>query len=705
MGELAVRADALGDARQLATTHPEVVIDLLPAIVRTVTDVAAAFQSKGRGVLPGEYDTKILRRGLAVITDMAQEHRVAGDAEVIDSASTAVLRVLSDDTIEQSARQDALVALGELAAMAPDCVAEHLADNSAVETSPASGVVIDRVIAGTDDTDRLSELLAAVAFLASDDRHAHVIDTVSRSTLQRCAVTDDDRVRIWCHVINRASDRSSMVDPIQTWESFLEGQAGSETAFALWVLIQHTATEPVHPNADSPVEPVLRQMNSVESFEEAARLPDSLFDPAKLEADIADVAANAELSVRLRAARLLLKLIDTADGTTDHLSEACTVITEALERASELSSEDIEVALTDLARCTPPTGQHTTVLNVFEVALGHPDLGLRIHAAEILPTLSIEGGLPVGHRTRALDVLAAALEADNLLHRLGAVGTLSEYVVEETFTAADRDRMLALLEDTLDHDDEHVRTWAAHAFADLVVDEGMPQAHRERVIDALQTVLQDDASPVRTWAAVALADLTTTKTVPEWSRSMAVNTLRDALDDDDPDLRIEAAGALVDLAVDSGRLESLGETACRTLTAALEDPDSEIRRWAARRLTTLAVQDDLPSHHYAKTLDILLTAIELDGLQDQEDADRLEQLCTSIPDAAAILSRFSSRVATLLDPDRPVVSQSLLAGLSTLPRSPTAEDLETKLQRLLIGETPTGLQIRALEVRSQLAGT
>jgi hypothetical protein len=166
--------------------------------------------------------------------------------------------------------------------------------------------------------------------------------------------------------------------------------------------------------------------------------------------------------------------------------------------------------------------------------------------------------------------------------------------------------------------------------------------HRDRSVDALDALLGDEAAPVRTWPAV--------------------DTLRTTVD----------------------------------------DPAPEIRRWAARRLDGLAIEDGLPVRRARQVLDILLTAIEADGSRDRNDAERLERLCNSISTVAAVPTDFCATAVALLDSDRPVVTQSLLDALATVPAIPVGADVETRLQGLPSDGTGAGLQIRALDIRARV---
>lgn len=552
LGELAVRAEALGDTLELARAEPERAGALVPAISHTMASIAPVRGSKGRTYLLGAYESEVFRQGLAAIAGLDVTHLPVDETESLEGVLEVVETVLSKAEDPETCGH-AIRAFGVIAAARTDWTARWVTNNWGERHLYRFNERVETALTETADLDRLVSLLQTVAVLASHDRLSVLVETLPQRTLETRASVEEYRVGSWIHVIGRELGYDSPVDPADVWERIED----VPRAFGIyrWLLVAYGGDEIPDLEGGPEAAAVVLQKQRHVGVTTVAAFPDTLVDTGDL---IEQLIALGTRDV---------------DGYPGIQKRAVTSLG-AIAGSPRLSA----------AEATRLVEHYESVLDDHDRRVQHPALaGLK--------QLITSDGIPSHVRLRGVDALSSATENDDAGVRHTALRKLGTMMTPDAAPPADRIR--ETLEGALDHVDPVVRATAAWELTRSEVESDCTDLARTDVVAPLERALDSDDADVRELAVERSKLLASSTAVPADLRRQAIGVLERAVEVDSTELRADAVKALGTAADTDGQSAKTHRRIFTMLDTALEDA-TEVRNAAANALCNQARGETTP---------------------------------------------------------------------------------------------------------------
>jgi hypothetical protein len=602
IGAVAACAEALREARELATTDPEQAAPLVPDIARTVLAVTTEYHSKGRSFLLGSYEADIRRDGMAALEELGSERIVAGDTTRLDRVISAVVAVLETDP-ETTAHQHALVVLSSCGAALPRRTADRLQAAAGKQDGvPDFSDRVEATLVDTTDSDRLIAVLQSLAVLASYDQLRELVSDLSRLLLddpervlgelatEMPSGRDAFLVQGWLHVVATELFGRSPLDvygespvDISMLRQLLETRgyehALSDREALLWWLLAEADSRTIQERYGD-FATLLQKPHAPDGLIASDRYPNTLLDTPSYVASCEQTLGAADSSVRVTAARTLLRLANTEGVTTETFVGTLETLGAAVDTLSEVVTEA-------------------------------DDAAVRRRAASCLAIVAEIGQCEAAHQATALDGLcrcARDRENEPAVRREAIRSTLA---VVDGMSASHED--VDLVVDTLAETasgtaETRVRTESVRGLLRVVRRCSVTAEQRDRAVAAVTEVLTTaDDTGLRLAAAESIVEDSTTDAANGDPLEVAVRELADIARDHDPLFHdFQAVWQLVRVAQRESR--STGDA--RLAITALEDITesngaASVRTLAAWGLYATAHRPSVTSSALGQAMDAL----------------------------------------------------------------------------------------------------
>jgi hypothetical protein len=500
-GTIAASAEALREARELATTDPEQAARLVPDIAQAVLAVTPGYHSKGRAFLLGSYEADIRRDGMAILEELGSERIVAGDASRLESVISVVVAVLETDAA-LTAQQHALVVLSTCGAALPRRTAERLQSTTGEPNGiPDYSDRIEAILVNTTDTDRLITVLQSLAVLAGYDQLRGLVSGLSRLVLsepervvgelatEMPSGRDAFLVQGWLHfVTTELFGRSQLAvygeSPVDVWvlRDLLDIH-GSEHALSdeealLWWLLAEADNETIQEYYGD-FETLLQKPYAPDGLIASDEYPNTLLDTPTYVVLSERALDTADSSVRVTAARTLLRLVETDGVTTETFVAALETLGAAVDTLSEVVTEADDTAVqrrtasclaivAEIGQCE--AAHQATALDGLCSCARDRENEPAVRREAIRSTLAVVDGMSASHEDVDLVVDTLAETASGTAEtRVGteSVRGLLRVVRRCSVTAEQRDRAVAAVTEVLTTaDDTSLRLAAAESIVE-----------------------------------------------------------------------------------------------------------------------------------------------------------------------------------------------------------------------------------------------
>jgi HEAT repeat protein len=700
MGGLAVLADALTDARALATEHPEMVAELVPEIVRTVIAAIESQSGKGRDVLPGAFGTRIQRDGMAALAVLTAQQMI--DAELDDGERTdrisevveAVNAALADSG-DVATTGYAIEVLGTLAIPHPEQVARLLTDEQTDAGTLAIEACLERVVNRADESELVAGVLRGGTILANHEATRPLVDDISHSLLGEVTNGDDTLVRAWCHVLCRELGRDSPLNPAQLWTK-LEEQSNPD-GLSRWLLAEYSADEVPALDSGDVFVTLLSQSEALASINEAHRLGDTFFETIlpsnNVLASLEVVLDDTDEDIRQRAVWGLKRVAseETLSGEVEQrLVEA--IITTLEDPNLAVRRRAVEDLADLVAENSLPSAEEVRVIEALETALEDPDDGVRSLAADGLREVATRDTLSTEVQQRVGEALVTALEYDDKGIQRRASEGLTKVAAENDVAIGVQRRLLDVLANTLEDNRGFVRRQALTSLRDAAAEEDLPREVRHRFINVSASVLEDtEYEKLREIAATGLAYLVGKENLSSKVQRNAVGALVDAAENENEGVRRCSAQGLRDVAAEKSLNAEAQQRVFRTLAIALEDADEVVRRYAAQGLKWLVTNESVSSE--TKQLVVERFGTTLEEADDEIVRTKAAEGLVNLPPGEDLSCERQQRVLetllNALDHDSWDVRVSAAEGLRDLS---SGSELSGRVERHVFETVLTGFE-------------
>jgi HEAT repeat protein len=676
MGDLAVAADALADARELAEDEPAVAAELVPDIVRVLQQAEGVSLGKGADVLPGEFTGRSSREGMRVLAAL-NPHQLcpdeAADARIGSILETVQVVLATDRNI--TAKSHAICTVGTLSIVVPQRVSDELRAGEVSEQ-------VEWLLSAVDEADRLGRLVRATALLAGHPATQSLVAGVEQSAIVQAAEEMNLKGLVWLHVLYGELDRDSPVNPAPAWIELEERQ--DPVGLCWWLLAGYSA-DAIPAVSSEPIESVLRQSNAELAVRDVCQLSDrfdfgELINPSlstTLQAVIKKDDSN--WTIRRSAADGLARLAGEKSVSGKSRKVAINALETAIEDDKSAVRRAAAWALADIVDGHSVSSRnYQATTEILETALKHDDSDIRRNAALALTRWASEEVVSSKSWQAAINALETALENDDSAVQFRAARELARQEGEESVSSEGWQAAINVLETAIENDDWFNRLKAARALGDLAGERSLSKENRLAAIRGLETTFEEDELTILVRAMHALTRLARETSASSECHQAAIQSLEAALENDDWSVQLRAARALGNLAGEQSVSSENWQKAIQVLETGLEDDDSAVRVNAAEALGNLAGEQSVSSESRQATIQALETGLEDDDPAVWRDAaeaigDLAGREWVSSESWQAIIQALEAG----LEDDEPAVRRDAAEGLTDLPRELLLTDNQT----------------------------
>jgi HEAT repeat protein len=708
LGDLAVAAEALADARKLATDEPAVVADLVPDICRALQLAERASLGKGATVLPGEFTAQCYRDGMVTLAALEPEQLCpdeAADGRVEHILETVQVVLATDGNLR--AKSAAVCTIGTLSIVVPERVGDALHAGAVSEQ-------VEWLFSAVDGADRLGRLVRATALLAGHVETMPLVLDVDHSTLSHVAEEINPRGRVWLHVLSCERDCDSPVDPFKLYTEL--GNEEDPPGICWWLLAGHSADAIPEFTNDGNIENVLQKTNAEDGVSSVSRLSDRFefegLTRSTLVSTLQTVLQDDNSDVLEKATDALRNLASGASTSSEIQQEIIQSLQSTLQDDSwaarlsaaggllslvegELLSQEIQQEIVRTlqigikhdnwpikrkAASTIPKLTHEgfsrkvqqEIIRTLEIALQQDISYVRVHAAEGIAGLA--GNQSVSNETRqeAFQTLQTGLQHNNSLVRQSTVEGLAELAGDRTVSNEARQAAIWALDTSLHHNDQNVQVRAAKALADLSDGGLVSGGTQKEIVRTLEIAIAEGSYSVRQGATDALADLTAGTELSVKTQQRAFQVIGIALQDDSSTIRWKAADALVDLADGMAISSETQQEIIQALEKGLENNNWPVRRTAVGVLGALAGKGLVDSKTRQKAIRTLQSAFQHGHLSlQQDDVGALSGLASGMSVTTETRRKTIRTLQSTLQHNNPAVRRKAVNTLKELLRVAT----------------------------------